>query len=70
MKKRCRHSAAWPTIYFNRVGFMWCSDCGARRDIRMMDGGTGFHHHGPWIYPRGHEDVLEQLARSEKRVRP
>ena len=61
--KRCRHPRAWPTVYCGMAGFLWCSDCGARRDIKT-EGGPSFRASGPWIYPRGHADVVRQLDRA------
>ena len=63
--KRCRHHRAWPTIFRNVCGIMWCPDCGARRDVRCSPEGTSFREVGPWIYPRGAEDVLRQLERAK-----
>lgn len=63
MKKRCRHNRAWPTVYCGVAGILWCSDCGARREIKTGDGNS-FKVSGPWIYPRGHDDVLNQYARA------
>lgn len=72
-KKPCRHKRAWPTIYNQSQGFLWCSDCGAIRLLRTVDKGyssgtntdTGGYvfAQNRWLYPRGHEDVLKQLGR-------
>jgi len=64
---RCRHGRAWPTIWGGVCGLMWCPDCGARREI-VCANGTSFSPKGPWIYPRGSEDVLRQMERA--RVKP
>jgi hypothetical protein len=63
--KRCRHPHAWPTLYGQRAGFLWCSDCGARRNVE--DYGTGYRAVGGWLYPRGHEDVLRQMDRHKRK---
>ena len=63
---RCRHHRAWPTIWGGVCGLMWCPDCGARREIQCEPyPASSFRHVGPWIYPRGSEDVLRQLERAE-----
>ncbi len=73
-KKRCRHKDAWPTIYGGEMGYFWCPDCGATRQARVLAPNsigtrtndviayTEFN----WIYPRGKEDVLEQMERSRE----
>jgi hypothetical protein len=75
MSKPCRHKRAWPTIFSQTQGFLWCSDCGAVRLLRIKnkrgDAGSGTTTNGGgyvyaqnrWLYPRGHEDVLKQLER-------
>jgi hypothetical protein len=75
-KVSCRHNRAWPTIFNSTQGFLWCSDCGAIRLLKIArtDGpisGTTANSGGfvyaqkRWLYPRGHEDVLRQLERME-----
>jgi hypothetical protein len=58
----CRHHHAWPTIYFNQLGLMWCPDCGARRDIVCGEGNGFIYAPGSlWIYPRGQAAVIRRL---------
>lgn len=59
--KHCKHRRAWPTIFDEKQGFLWCSDCGAIRLIRKD--GVYVYAQDRWLYPRGHEEVLKQLER-------
>ena len=62
---RCRHGRAIPTIYLDTLGYSWCVDCGAIRQIRCY-GVSSFTHVGRWIYPRGTTDVLRQLDKDRE----
>ena len=50
-KLKCRHSAAYPTIYGGVVGFMWCRTCGATRSIRQVKDNTFRFDEPQWSYP-------------------
>lgn len=61
--KTCRHRQAWPTIYNGALGYLWCPDCGATRQIHSI-GESGFaYSEDRWIYPRGKQEALKQLDR-------
>jgi len=56
----CRHAYAYPTV-FGAAGYMWCPDCGAIRMIVNCGENEFKFVHNRWLYPTGHQDVLEQL---------
>jgi len=62
----CKHRGAYPTIYTaSKAGYMWCSDCGAIREI-IADANTcsfKYMNKKGWLLPKGRENVLKQLER-------
>lgn len=63
----CRHKDAYPTIYFQQLGFMWCPDCGAIRGIEAVAPGRFTYADDRWLLPKGKENVLRQMKLMEKR---
>ncbi len=58
---RCRHNRAWPTIYGRCIGFLWCPDCGARREIKMSDDGCAFYPSEKyWVKPGTADKDMER----------
>ena len=60
----CRHENAFPTIYYGKEGYMWCPDCGATRQISVVDGSNEFKYsEKKWLYPKGYVSVLKQMEK-------
>jgi len=61
----CRHRKAWPTIYYQAAGFLWCPDCGARREIRVGTGNSFYASEPYWVRPG--EGWARDMRKNEKR---
>ena len=64
-KTNCRHLAAWPTVFGNICGYLWCPDCGAIRYIEEVKDNQITKLSKRWIYPTGADDVITQLEAAE-----
>jgi len=51
--RRCKnkHRHMIPTIYYGKLGYMWCKDCGAIRDIKKVEDGRFEPSEPKWHYP-------------------
>lgn len=58
----CKHRNAYPTLYNDGYGYMWCTDCGAIRDIHKTgDNSYSFSKRKGWLLPKGYDSVLKQI---------